>query len=124
MFHPKDCKEIAKAAELSGNAVMRIKTVKEMKVFDLMTGGDESGEYINQMNSSTDEIDFPTNKRLTRQEKNDAVKNKLEEYADSYLDYEDISRPEIEVLVYFGKGGSAEENGIPAKMKIKRVIRL
>jgi len=123
MFHSKFCKEIAKAAELSGNAVMRIKTVKEMKVFDLMTGGDESGEYINQMNSSADEIDFPTNKKLTRQEKNDAVKNKLEEYADSYLDYEDISRPEIEVLVYFGKGAAAEENGITARMKMKRVIR-
>ena len=123
MFHSKFCKEIAAAAELSENKVMRIQTVREMKVFDLMTGGDESGDYINQMNSSSDEIDFPSNKKPTRQEKNDAVKSKLEDYADSYLVYEDISRPEIEVLVYFGRDANAEENGIAARMKMKRVIR-
>ena len=123
MFHSEFCKEIAAAAALSENKVMRIQTVREMKVFDLMTGGDESGDYINQMNSSSDEIDFPSNKKPTRQEKNDAVKSKLEDYADSYLVYEDISRPEIEVLVYFGRDANAEENGIAARMKMKRVIR-
>merc|ERR1712106_279888 len=34
-----------------------------------------------------------------------------------------ISRPEIEVVVYFGEDDAAVENGIAARMKIKRVIR-
>ena len=122
MFNSKFCKQITEAAKQSETKVMRIQTVKEMKVFDLMTGGDDSGDYINQMNNSEDSVDFPTNKRPTRQEKNDAVKAKLQEYGDSNLQYEDISRPEIEVVVYFG-GDDAVENGIAARMKIKRVIR-
>ena len=123
MFNSKFCRQIIEAAEQSNSKVMRIQTVKEMKVFDLMTGGDDSGDYINQMNSSGDDVDYPMNKKPTRQEKIDAVKEKLEEYGDSNLQYEDIAMPEIEVLVFFGDGDVDKESGVAARMKMKRVIR-
>ena len=85
MFNSKFCRQIIEAAEQSNSKVMRIQTVKEMKVFDLMTGGDDSGDYINQMNSSGDDVDYPMRKKTTRQEKIDAVKEKLEEYGGSIV---------------------------------------
>ena len=86
-----------------------------------MTGGDDSGDYINRMNSIGDDVDFPMNKKPTRQEKIDAVKEKLDEYGDSNIKYEDIAMPEIDVLVYFGDGDA--KSGVAARMKMKRVIR-
>ena len=119
MFNSKFCRQIIEAAEQSNSKVMRIQTVKEMKVFDLMTGGDDSGDYINQMNSSGDDVDYPMRKKPTI----DAVKEQLEEYGDSNLQYEDIAMPEIEVLVFFGDGDVDKESGLAALMKMKRVIR-
>jgi len=102
--------------------VMRIVTVKKMKVFDLMTGGDESGEYVNQTSVPVDQVDQGSNKKPTREEKVNAVKAKLEEYNDSNLQYEDVAMPEIDVVVYFTTECSSE-TGVHAKMKMKRVIR-
>jgi len=123
MFNLQFCEQIREAANRSNSKVMRIQTVKEMKVFDLMTGGDDSGQYVNQMNSSGDEVDHPMHKKPTRQEKIDAVKAKLDEYSDNNLQYEDIAMPEIEVWVYFDDGENTDENGVAAMMKMKRVIR-
>jgi len=123
MFNLEFIEQIKEAATQSTSKVMRIQTVKEMKVFDLMTGGDDSGNYVNQMTSSGDEVDHPMNKKLTRQEKIDAVKAKLEEYGDSNLQYEDVCMPEVDVLVYFGNEEEDKEKGVAAKMKMKRVIR-
>ena len=127
MFNSHYCnaiKEASKQAFVTENLnVMRIQTVKKMKVFDLMTGGDESGKYVNQTSCNGDQVDHGSSKKPTREERVNAVKAKLEEYNDSNLNYEDIAMPEIEVLVYFGNQESAIERGIRAKIKLKRVIR-
>ena len=128
MFNSCYYKDIIAAARLSSvtyrENVVRIETVNKMKVFDLMTGGDDSGEYVNQTSCSEDQVDQGSVKKPTREEKVNAVKAKLEEYNDSNLKYEDIAMPEISVLVYFGNSDSAKDTAVKAKMKMKRVIRL
>jgi len=116
--------ETAKLAKVTKYSdVMKIHTLKKMTVFDLMTGGDESGKYVNQKSQSSDEADAMCLKKVTREEKENALKSKLEQYNDSNLKYEDIAMPEIDVIAFFGDDGSKVDTCVHAKMKIKRVIR-
>ena len=103
MFCPKVCKQILEKSAVSESKVLRIQTCQEMKVFDLMTGGKDGGEYINQMTSSSDDDVDCSQFKHTNCPK--SMKAKLEEYGDSKLRYEDIAMPEIEVIVYFGCHG-------------------
>ena len=124
MFNSDNYQSIIAAARQSAVTesvnVMRIVTVKKMTVFDLMTGGDDSGRYVNQMSVVGDDVDEGSDKKTSREEKVNAVRAKLEEYNDSNLKYENIAMPEIDVVVYFN---SESLNGVNAKMKMKRVIR-
>ena len=121
MFNSNCCEQIKDLAAQPDAGVMKIKTMKEMTVFDLMTGGDASGDYVNLMNQSTDTVDHPLRGPRRGDENFIDMKTKLEEYGDTQLQYEDIAMPEIEVLVYFG---NQPENSVTAQMKLKRVIRL
>ena len=121
MFNSNCCEQIKDLAAQPDAGVMKIKTMKEMTVFDLMTGGDASGDYINLMNQSTDTVEHPMRGVRRGDESIIDMKTKLEEYGDTQLQYEDIAMPEIEVLVYFG---NQPENSVTAQMKLKRVIRL
>ena len=124
MFMFKFAKDIRTAARQSAGTesatLMWIVTVKKMTVFDLMTGGDDSGKYVNQMTFVGDDFDEGGDKKTSRDEKVNAVRAKLEECNGSNLKYENIAMPEIDVVVYFN---SEHSNGVNAKMKMKRVIR-
>ncbi|XP_023326537.1 uncharacterized protein LOC111699967 [Eurytemora carolleeae] len=94
----------------SGNSKpMRIKTRSKMTVFQFMTGGDT--ECVNQPRIPDSEAG-----------KSDILKKplneKLEEYSEDCLDYDDIAMPEVGVTVYFD-----EVNPVETKLKMKRIIR-
>lgn len=128
----------AKEAEMTGGEqVMRLRTVKEMTVFDLMTGGEEGSVHVNEaLPDSTDKVDHGWEDTFSQgtpvesggqnggnwqksPDSRPSLTTKLEEYGDSNLAYEDIAMPEVEVEVSFGQG----EGVVLAKMKLKRVIR-
>ena len=117
MFNSANYKSITAAARQSAVTenvnVMKIVTVEKMTVFDLMTGGDDSGRYVNQTSVVGDDVDEGSDKKTSREEKVNAVRAKLEEYNDSNLKYENIAMPEIDVVVYFNSGNSNELKNRP-----------
>ena len=115
VFHADDIRKIAHLAQNSEQGLIKIKTVSEMTVFDLMTGGDVSDECVND--ASEDEADFSQKMKLNRQK---SIKKKLEENNESHLSYEQIAMPEIEVEVAMMNDCPQVEK---ARMKLKRVIR-
>ena len=114
VFHCDDMEKIVNLAKNSDRGLLKIRTISEMTVFDLMTGGDVGDECVND--ASEDETDFSQKKKLNRTK---SIKKKLEEYNDCYLSYDKISMPEIEVEVSVSGCAQVER----ARMKLKRVIR-
>merc|ERR1719397_2488603 len=130
--------EIVKLAENQpeGGArkpLMRIKTVQKMKVYDLMTGGDEGVRFVNQKSrieedKEEDKLDHdqeedkldqaPNRKKSLNRTK--SVKAKIDRHNDNQLPYENIAMPEVLVDVYFD---GQEKVPVRTRMKLKRVIR-
>ena len=89
---------------------MRLVTKEPMTVFDLMTGGDE--DIVNQPRTSCgpdEDCITPTPEK--------PLNVKLEEYSDDFLEYDDISMPEVPVTVYY------EDGKVETTVKLKRIIR-
>ena len=86
-FHEDDREMILEMARANEDKVIKIRTVEKMKVFDLMTGGDE-GEDI----SNGDEVDFGR-QHSGHGEKTKArkIQKQLDLYGDQNLKYRDIA---------------------------------
>jgi len=106
--------KIVNLAKKTDNGLLKIRTISEMTVFDLMTGGDVSDECIND--APEDETDSSQKMKLNRTK---SIKKKLEEYNETNLPYDKIAMPEIEVEVSM----SGCDHVVRARMKLKRVIR-
>ena len=117
-FAPEDVEKITRLASQCPGGLLRIRTAEEMTVFELMTGGDQGANFINQAKSEQeDQADarFQSKKVMRRK----SIREKLEKYGDSYLPYRDIAMPELRVEVSVQGCDDVET----VKMKLKRVIR-
>ena len=101
--------------------VLKMKTVKKMTVFELMTGGDEGDEFVNKEQKRTvqDQADGLSGDHSNRAKKT-SVKDRINRHNDNQITYENIAMPEVDVEVFYDND---EENFVRAKMKLKRVLR-
>ena len=88
-----------------------------MTVFELMTGGDENEDHINQESTFTEK---PNNHSEAEIEN---IKEKIEFYSDYDLHYLDIAMPEIPVTVYYERRDGTQMGEVHTKMKLQRVLR-
>ena len=110
--------KITRLASQCPGGLLRIRTAEEMTVFELMTGGDQGANFINQANSEEGE-DQADVRYQSKRERRKSIREKLEKYGDSYLPYRDIAMPELRVEVSVQGCDDVEV----VKMKLKRVIR-
>jgi len=117
-FEDKDLERIGSAAcEASQSESetrkfpLRIITRKKMTVFDLMTN---SQDTINQDVDEVEDVEEPLGTSL---------EDKLKQYSDDDMEYDDIAMPEIPVTVYFGDSVEDCLVKLETKVKLKRVIR-
>ena len=131
MFSKDDICKILKLASshqplgdkaLKRKPLLRLKTVEKMKVFDLMTGGDEGARYVNQKPrvKDQDQVDADWDEDMPSLRRTRSVKQKIDRHNDNQLAYESIGMPEVEVEVYYDMD---EGQAVRAKMKLKRVLR-
>ena len=121
------CQVKGREAESGARPLLRIRTVRKMKVFDLMTGGAEGVQFVNQKSvwpgrertgpDGAHQTDGVRKENLSRTK---SVKEKIDRHNDNQLPYENIAMPEVLVDVYFD---NREDVYIRTKMKLKRVMR-
>ena len=116
-FSPEDVERITRLATKCPGGLLRIRTCEEMTVFELMTGGEQGANFINQSYTEEDHTDASRKTKGFIGSK--SIREKLEKYGDSYLPYNDIAMPELPVEVSVDGCDKVEV----AKMKLKRVIR-
>ena len=117
-FAPEDVEKVTRLASQCPGGLLRIRTAEEMTVFELMTGGDQGANFINQAKSEEGE-DQADVRYQSKRERRKSIREKLEKYGDSYLPYRDIAMPELRVEVSVQGCDEVEV----VKMKLKRVIR-
>ena len=118
-FAPEDVEKVTRLASQCPGGLLRIRTLEEMTVFELMTGGDQGANFINQPNSEVVEDQADARFQSKRVMRRKSIREKLEKYGDSYLPYRDIAMPELRVEVSVHGYDETET----VKMKLKRVIR-
>ena len=118
-FAPEDVEKVTRLAGQCPGGLLRITTCQQMSVFELMTGGDQGANFINQTNTEEqeDQVDVRYQSECVMRRK--SIREKLEKYGDSYLPYSDIAMPEVRVEVTMQGCDEVET----VKMKLKRVIR-
>ena len=119
-FAPEDVEKITRLASQCPGGLLMIRTCDRMTVFELMTGGDQGANFINQTNTEEekeDQVDVRCQSKSVLRRK--SIREKLEKYGDSYLPYRDIAMPELKVEV--SVQGCDETETVT--MKLKRVIR-
>ena len=109
--HLGDIVKLAQNQTGKKKPLMRIKTVRKMKVYDLMTGGEEGVRFVNQKSridpcedQDRDRVDGRNPLLLSGTKsfsRSNSVKEKLDRHNDNQLTYENIAMPEVFVNVYF-----------------------
>ena len=125
-FHEEDLDKIIKLTRGSKPGLLKIRTVKKMTVYDLMTG------TMEDHHEDEDEVDAPDFCRSIsrhqsrgmseedQKKRNRKLTIKLDQYGDQNLKYSDIVRPELEVEVFVEHKEDVKET---VRMKLKRIIR-
>ena len=85
-----------------------------MRVFDLLT---TSSEESHPHPKSEEKTDFPGSRRNSQ-----SIKDKIDQYSDYDLAYDQIAMPEIEVEVYF-VDKEKRLGTVNTTAKVKRVLR-
>ena len=118
-FAPEDVEKVTRLASQCPDGLLRIRTCQQMTVFELMTGGDQGANFINQTNTEEEEDQVDVRYQSESVMRRKSIREKLEKYGDSYLPYPDIAMPEVRVEVTMQGCDEVET----VKMKLKRVIR-
>ena len=95
---------------------MNISSRKKMRVFDLLTTSSEE-IHPHPKSVSEDKFDFPESRRNSY-----SIKDKIDQYSDYDLAYDQIAMPEIEVEVYF-VDKEKRLGSLDTVAKVKRVLR-
>ena len=124
-------RDLEERSRAGGNKapLLRMKTVRRMKVYDLMTGGAEGEKFFNMKSIHPDmgNMEGDNEDRLDEAKirpdqvkRQETVKDKIDRHNDNQLTYENIAMPEVLVDVFFG---NQEDDCVRTSMKLKRVMR-
>lgn len=97
---------------------LRLKTVSEMTVFDLMTGSAAEQEDIKPARSKSTKYGKKSEKGSQKKSDHPGIGDYLEKYSDHWMQYKEIHMPEVQVEVYYSHSLITTAN-----LKLRRVIR-